>query len=682
MMQRWSIRVTETLRAHFRRGALLVLAGVVAVVVTVSPLATKPASAAVFDFGLGGNSCAIETVGWVVCPTMRSIARLADYGFAYISQKSLAIHYDLLNSSGKTFQAWEVMRNIANGLFVVVFLYIIYGYLVGRTGSDYTIKRLLPRLMLTAIIVNTSFYIGVILVDISNIIGDSIWAIMKNIYGGNGSPVMPIGGSANPMNDGNLTKMTAQAMGNTGMVWALMPLIAAVDISIAVISASTVLLVIMREAVVAALIFTAPILIVLSILPNLEQLSSRAMRLFLQMLLLYPIIALLLGAGQIVSLAAGSWDSPTSFYGGGTMSIVPDMIAAAAAVLPLLAIWFIFKGMSSLMTSAGSRLSATVSSRGGKDDKEARVTGKATVGAAAVKNTSGITNQGSTGRRQAFSRNRRRKSLSGSSLPGSDSRAGQAVRQPAGVSAAAAAENSLNATNLANTTNNEDITKQEDEFQNTQIENTANNSANNSANTNLNTSNNLNTNNNLTIENAASTALAVGVAGQEKEKKKTAKDIFNNLNRSHDSKDKDRKFGAGPATGGGGGGQVVGTAQPTAPTVSYKAPSMAQSSNIVSGGAPAPQPAAVIAVPVQVDGSALLGQNQHLPPEMVTQPPISGTEEKAKARAQKYLFDADQDIKEASDKVDILGHGSDAPEEPPHTTSSNDNRPVEKDSDD
>lgn len=646
MMQRWSNKLTEPLRIWMRRGALFVLGGVSAAVLTLSPIVSTPASAlSITDFGLGGNSCAIETVGWVICPTLRSIARLADKGFTYINQSSLKINYDLFGNTSRTYKAWEIMRNIANGLFVIVFLYIIYGYLVGRNGGSFSIKRLLPRLLIAAIAVNGSYILGGILIDISNIIGDSVWALLKNVYGA-GSPVMPLGANANPLQDGNLTKMTAAAVGNTAMVWVLLPPIIAVIVTVATISAATVILIIMRQAIVATLVLASPVLVVLYLLPNTERFAGQALRLFFQLLILYPIIALLLGTGQIVSLAAGSWDAPSVPYGGGTMSIVPDLIAAGAAVLPLLGTWFIFKNLSAVMSTAGSKLSASIAGRrsGNKDDKDARVTGKASAGAATVKNAAGIGNM--VGRRgQAFSRNKRHRSLGGSSLTGEDAlsseRAGMANRS--GRPASDALQNSIQGGA------GEDPSKKLEELQNARIDS--------------------GDADNMNIEGAVAAAVAAGQPGQEAEKQKTAKDIFNNLNRGHESKDKDRKFGAGPgATGGQNGG---GQAQPTAPASSYKAPVMAQNNNIVSGSAPA-QPVQVIAVPVAVDGSALLGGQQHggmRPPENMSQPPISGTEEKAKARAQKYLFNADQDIKEAENKIDILGHDG-GPSEAPHTSTS------------
>jgi hypothetical protein len=172
----------------------------------------------------------------------------------------------------------------------------------------------------------------------------------------------------------------------------------------------------------------------------------------------------------------------------------------------------------------------------------------------------------------------------------------------------------------------------------------------------------------LNVENAMADAIADGNAKDQENKKLTAKDMFNNLNQAHQSKDKDRKLSSAQASAGnnGGGEQSGGHSGPTAPTSDYRAPQMAQSGNIVSGSSNT-QPVKIVAVPVQIDPSSLLGQkNQIHPPDNVSQPPISGTEEKAKARAQKYLYDSQRDIDDARDKLDVLGR-KDGPDEPPHT---------------
>ena len=672
MEKRWSNRLTDVLRKLFQRGALFALGAVMAITMVLTPVMSRPAGAQDLSslLSLGGSltnglsTCAIETVGWVICPTMRSIAKLADYGFAYINQNFLRIEYNLASNTSGVYKAWELMRTVANALFVVAFMALIYSQLTGRTSGGYNIKRLLPRLIISAILVNISYYLCVIVIDISNITGDSILTVLVEIAKRVGTPIMSLDSAANGFQDGVLTNITSGVLTKTGTAWVLLAPVAAVIVSIATICAAGLVLLIMRKTVVAMLVLASPILFVAYLLPNLERFFFQWLRLFIQLLLLYPIIALLLGAGQIVSatiVTVGSGGDANyrvandSYQAkGGSGSAITDLTAAAAAVLPLLGVWFLFKNMSSIMSTAGSRLSATVGGRGssgGKDDKEARVTGKATVGAANVKNTNGL--GGGPGRRQAFSRNRRHKSLGGSALTGEGegaSRAGVANRRPEGDGAAL--QNAIaggSGSNGDNGSNGDAAAKvAEAQSANANIEGSAEG---------------------LNIEGAVAAAVAAGAPGQEKEKQKTAKDIFNNLNKSHDSKDKDRKFssGAPPAGSSGGGQSGGGGSQPSAPSTSYRAPAIAQTGNIVSGSAPAPQQQTrVIAVPVQIDGSALLGQqNQNHPPDMVSQPPISGTEEKAKARAQKYLFDADRGIKEAGDKLDILGQKG--PDTPPHS---------------
>lgn len=678
MKQRWSKLRTQPLRTFLRRGALFVLAPLMALTIALSPVATQPANAqfaGLPNFGgsltNGLSSCAIETVGWIICPTMLSIAKLADYGFTYINSSFLKLDYNLSSDSSGTYKAWEIMRNIANALFVVAFMALIYSQLTGRSSGGYNIKRLLPRLIICAILVNLSFYLCQALVEGSNIIGSSILQILDGLAGRIGPTVMQIGESPDAFQNGTLSTITSSMMA-TRYVWVLLAPIAAVTISIATITAAALILLILRKVIVAMLILASPILFVAYLMPNLERFFFQGMRLFLQLLMIYPIIALLLGAGQIVSATITSMGSgdPSDGYrvtGDGYMSrnnassgsAVTDLTAAAAAVVPLLGVWFLFKGMNSIMSTAGSKLSASVAGRrgNGEDDKKARVTGKASAGAASLKNTAGGLG-GLLGRRQAFSRNRRRKSMGGSALTngdgageGTNQKAGLANRRPIGETSDALQDSILG--------KNDAGTKKTQDIENAKITDGETGDMN--------------------VESAVAAAMAAdqaqGKPGQEQEKQKTAKDIFNNLNRGHESKDKDRKFNAGPAPAGSGGGQSGGgSAQPSAPVASYKAPSIAQGGNIVTGGA-SQGPTQIVAVPVTVDTSSLTNrpnQNSVHPPENISQPPISGTEEKAKARAQKYLFDADQQIEDASNRIDILGHKP-KPTEPPHTSTKDDN---------
>lgn len=677
MKQRWSKLKTEPLRKLLQRGALFVLAPLMMLTITLSPIATQPANAQLSVAQMLGGSltnglstCAIETVGWVICPTMRSIAKLADYGFTYINSSFLKLDYSLSSDTSGTYKAWEIMRNIANALFVVAFMALIYSQLTGKASGGYSLKRLLPRLIICAVLVNLSYFLCQILVEASNIIGGSLLDILVGLAKNVGPSIMQIGADPNAFQNGTLSVITSAIMAKTGYAWVLLAPTAAVTISIATITAAGLILLILRKVVVAMLILVSPILFVAYLMPNLERFFFQGFRLFIQLLLLYPIIALLLGAGQIVSatiVSIGSGDKNDSYRvtgdnymsmnSGSSGSAVTDLTAAAAAVLPLLGVWFLFKGMNNIMSTAGSKLSASVAGRrGGDDDKKARVTGKASAGASSLKNAAGI--GGVLGRKQAFSRNRRRRSLGGSALTvggennlAGDNKQGMANRRPTSDTNAALQESILGE-NDARGNKTEDIA-------NAKIADTEAGDMN--------------------VESAVAAAMAAnqdqGTPAKEQEKQKTAKDIFNNLNRGHESKDKDRKFGSGPAPAGGGGSQSTGGgAQPSAPSHSYKAPNIAQGGNIITGGSQQ-QPTHIVAVPVAVDASSLLNNSKQSgmhPPENVSQPPISGTEEKAKARAQKYLFDADKQVDDARDDLDIFGN-KDRPTEPPHTSTKDDN---------
>src|SRR5690606_10686988 len=86
---------------------------------------------------------------------------------------------------------WNAMRNIANILFIIGFLIIIYSQATSIGISNYGIKRLLPRLMIAAILVNISYWIVAIGVDASNIIGVAIKDLFDQI-----AQSVPTNGSA------------------------------------------------------------------------------------------------------------------------------------------------------------------------------------------------------------------------------------------------------------------------------------------------------------------------------------------------------------------------------------------------------------------------------------------------------------------------------------------------------
>lgn len=313
------------------------------------------------------SSCALDQIGWIACPVIRSVAIVADSAFTFITKDFLVVDIDFLSASSTTNTVWGIMRNFANILFVLFFLVTVYSLITGSGVTNYDLKRLVPRLLIAAILVNISFFICQLAIDLITVMGASILDLIKSVLGSGTITGMPLDRDREDMRV--LGEIASQTLANTEVAWILLAPIIAVVFSSAVISSVILVILILRKVAIIALVLLAPIAFVAYLLPNTEQYFAKWMKLFIHLLLIFPIIALLLGTGQIVSAAiiksedssqsAGykqAGDEYTTTNGGGQASATLRLIAAGAAVLPLAGTWYAFKGMTALMDSASGRI--------------------------------------------------------------------------------------------------------------------------------------------------------------------------------------------------------------------------------------------------------------------------------------------------------------------------------------
>lgn len=78
----------------------------------------------------------------------------------------------------------EGVRNYANVAFIVVFLIIIFSQVSNVGINNYGIKRMLPKLLIAAILVNISFYVCAIMVDLSNLLGAGLVELIQRPQAG------------------------------------------------------------------------------------------------------------------------------------------------------------------------------------------------------------------------------------------------------------------------------------------------------------------------------------------------------------------------------------------------------------------------------------------------------------------------------------------------------------------
>jgi hypothetical protein len=294
------------------------------------------------------TTCAIDGVGWMICPIVRIIATFNDSLFSLL-EGLLGINVSMFdtNGSGKgTFQAWKAVRDIANVAFVIAFMLIVYSQLTNFGISNYGIKKMLPRIFVAAILVNLSFYICAVAVDISNIVGSSLHELLtsqtKALGNNTGSNLgewerisdwLLAGGTAALAIGG-----TAVVLGPTGFLGALALLI---PLAVTALVAALVVLFILiaRQALVIILIVLAPLAFVAFLLPNTEQWFDRWRKIFFSMLLIYPLVALLFGGSQLAA----------AVIRGGADDALVYILSLAVLVLPLFATPLLLKLSGSLI---------------------------------------------------------------------------------------------------------------------------------------------------------------------------------------------------------------------------------------------------------------------------------------------------------------------------------------------
>lgn len=291
------------------------------------------------------NSCGVDGIGWLVCPLMSFAGSLGDASYSAISY-FLSIDKEIFKeqSNGGLGQAWSFFRDIANAVFAVIFLWVIFSQISNVGVSNYGIKKILPRLIIGALLVNLSFYICQLAVDLSNILGFSLKGVLEGAASGVGTQSAEVG-TFNTLIIGGL------ALAGVGLFIFLavsIPTIMALLLALLVV----LVILIVRQAAVILLIAISPLAFAAWLLPNTENLFKKWVSMFRGLLIVFPVISLLYGAGKLAGavLAAVGTNDPNNPKE--TMQVA----ALAASILPLGATPFVIKSSLNSLGSIGAKI--------------------------------------------------------------------------------------------------------------------------------------------------------------------------------------------------------------------------------------------------------------------------------------------------------------------------------------
>lgn len=267
---------------------------------TLSPATEEPVS-----------SCQVEGgLGWFICPATNTLATFMDYLFGVLTG-FLEVKPAQTDEENALYRAWSIMRTFANIAFVIAFLLIIYSQLTNFGISNYGIKKLLPRIIIAAILMNVSYVVCSLAIDISNLLGYGLQGVFINIRNslvgleGNTWDIVSwesvtsfvLAGSVAGAGAGIATISAVTASGGVGAaaVAILLPALAVVMFAVLV----ALLVLAARQAIITILVVISPLAFVAFLLPNTDKWFDKWRGLFMTMLILFPAFSLIFGGSQL-----------------------------------------------------------------------------------------------------------------------------------------------------------------------------------------------------------------------------------------------------------------------------------------------------------------------------------------------------------------------------------------------
>ena len=253
-----------------------------------------------------GTSCDVQGIGWIICPLSNWLADGIDYMYSALQEFLKTKPLETTNQNSGIYLAWVIMRNISNVAFIVAFLVIIYSQLTSVGISNYGVKKMLPRLVIAAVLVNLSFTFCAVLLDLSNVTGyafqDAFMGIKNTIstvgentgVGWTWSEVIVMILSNGALAGGVVATV---AMGAE-----LLPLALSALVGIGLVLLLVLLIMAARQALIVILIIISPLAFVCYLLPGTEKWFKKWRDLFFTMLVFFPAFAVIFGGAQLAGI--------------------------------------------------------------------------------------------------------------------------------------------------------------------------------------------------------------------------------------------------------------------------------------------------------------------------------------------------------------------------------------------
>ena len=243
-------------------------------------------------------------LGWLFCWVIKGISEaldgMEDLIYEHLTIKRSDYYLEKFPDHGKEFtlkDAWANIRNfmtftiVGTALFMVISTALDIGFF-----SNYTVKKYLPRLIIGTILIQFSWALGDLLIQITNQLGDFVSALLFASFPGAEDhgldDIFGSGGFAALLGSGSVLGLTV----NAGWM-VLIP----TGFSALVMLFFGFLFLVFRKYLIIFMLILAPLGLALWILPGNDKAWNFYAKTFFYLLLIYPLIQLTITGGKVFS---------------------------------------------------------------------------------------------------------------------------------------------------------------------------------------------------------------------------------------------------------------------------------------------------------------------------------------------------------------------------------------------
>lgn len=254
---------------------------------------------------------------WIICPVIDILAGFVDWVDGIITQQLQVDTDPIFKTSGTVncsndkaisstsdayFCAWRTFRNIALGLTAIAGLIVVISQALGFEILDaYTIRKVLPRLLIAVIGITLSWPLMKLAIEFTNDLGYGVRHLIYAPFSGLPDKLdLSFGGHGFNALFGTASAALVLGASAVALVIFIGVILAyAGTAALAVLIA--ILVLVLREVLITLLLLTAPVAIITYVFPNTQRIYKLWWESFAKALMMFPLIAAFIAAGRVFS---------------------------------------------------------------------------------------------------------------------------------------------------------------------------------------------------------------------------------------------------------------------------------------------------------------------------------------------------------------------------------------------